>query len=93
MGQIGAFWGIADYQQVARWLPKVYRKVADLDVMCCIAGGNTVAKSSRGIAATKREQKGTTDHDGHQDRMVADLPALSANLSAKRKKIRKVVTI
>ena len=75
MGQIGAFCGIADNQQVARWLPKGYRKVADFYVIYCIAGRNTVAKSSRGIAATKREQmgingnkreqKGTKDHDGH----------------------------
>ena len=36
-----------------------YRKVADFYVICSIAGRNTVANSSRGIAATKREQMGT----------------------------------
>ena len=59
VGQIGAFWGISDNQKVARWLPNGYRKVADFYVICCIAGRNTVAKRSQGIAATKREQKGT----------------------------------
>ena len=29
LGQIGANWGIADYQQVARWLPKGYRMVTE----------------------------------------------------------------
>ena len=59
---------------VTERLPNGYRKVADFYVIYCIAGRNTVAKSSRGIEATKREQKGinenkweqkgTTDHDG-----------------------------
>ena len=29
VGQIGAFWGIADNQQVSRWLPKGYRMVTE----------------------------------------------------------------